>query len=1064
MDIHKEKHFEKEVLKHFCASGWVSSSDLVKGSSAHQGGSYDRDLALWPEDVLSWIQLTQPKMWAKLKASKNGQSEAALLKRLAECCDKDGSLSVLRHGFKDVGLKFDMCQFKPGHSMNPETVERYSQVILRVEQQVKYSVNKDNGNAIDLVFFVNGIPVATWELKTDFTQSVEDAKWQYKVDRPPKDLATNKEEPLLAFKRRSLVHFALSTDEAWMTTKLAGKSTYFLPFNLGHEEGAGNPPNPKGYKTSYLWEQVFEREALLDIVGRFVHLEQEEVKHPDTGKKSIKESMIFPRFHQWEAVCSLIDAAKAEGAGHRYLIQHSAGSGKTNSISWLSHQLASLHANNKKVFDSVIVITDRTVLDAQLQDAIYQFEHKQGVVRKIEDNGGIPKSAQLAEALSQNTPIIICTIQTFPFAMEAIVKDASAKGKSFAVVADEAHSSQTGGAAAKLKATLATDLTEVLSPERIKELEEDEDAELSADELMLIAMHGRAKAANISFFAFTATPKAKTLELFGRVPDAKQPAGEGNLPEPFHLYSMQQAIEEGFILDVLKNYTPYKMAFKLAHNGKDYSDAEVEKSTALKSLMKWVRLHPHNISQKVQVVVEHFKANIAWRLDGKAKAMIVVASRKEAVRWKVALDEYIKKQGYKNLAALVAFSGDVNDKDGTGLESVSETSTKLNPTLKGRDIRDAFDTDEFQILLVANKYQTGFDQPKLVAMYVDKVLSGVTAVQTLSRLNRTYPAAGKQDTFVLDFVNDPEEILASFKPYYRKAELLGISDPNLIHDLQTKLDEAQIYLGAEVDAFVSTYFSKSPTQAQLKSKIDPAVDRFQKKLKEAREAKPKDAQTIEELEVFRKDVGTFIRTYDFLSQIIDYADTDLEKRSIFFKHLLPHLHIKRENAVVDLQSVLMTHYNLRSLGQQRIQLGAASEDDEDGKLKPLTNVGGGQARDPQVELLSQLIQQMNTLFEGELTDADLLNYANHIRDKMLESKTLEAQAQANEKDQFGASPDFKTAMMDAVISAFENHKSMSEQVMSKDSVKEGLADLLLGMVYEGFKQKMVGSSGSQART
>ncbi len=1042
---HKEKTFEDEVMSELAKRGWV------EGKSTN----YDRQLGLYSDDVIEWIKQTQPKVWAKVKADRNGQAEASVLKRLADCLEKDGALSVLRHGFKDVGAKFDMCQFKPSHGLNPEIMERHGKVILRVVRQVKYSVNQNNENSIDLGFFVNGIPVATWELKTDFTQSIDDAVEQYCNNRPIRDPETNKTEPLLKFKRGALVHFAVSTAEVKMTTRLDGKSTYFLPFNLGDDEGAGNPVNPNGYRVSYLWERVFERSAFMDILGRFMHLSVED-RIDEKGKKYQTETMIFPRFHQWEAVSELVKAAGLEGAGHRYLIQHSAGSGKSNSIAWLAHQLSSLHAGDVKVFNSVIVITDRTVLDAQLQATIYQFEHKEGVVCKIEDKAGTkPKSEQLAAALKAKTPIIICTLQTFPFAMEAIAKDASAKGKKFAIIADEAHSSQSGGAANKLKSVLASDLDAVLTPERIQEIEDGGD--ISAEELMLVSMHGRSQSENLSYFAFTATPKAKTLEIFGRRPKPEEPLGPDNLPEPFHLYAMQQAIEEEFILDVLKNYVSYKMAFRLAHDGKDYSDDEVEKSSALKSLMRWVRLHPYNISQKIEVVVEHFRANVMWRLEGKAKSMVVVASRKEAVRWKLALDAYIKKKGYKDMAALVAFSGDVVDPE-SGFPTVNEKSEKLNAGLKNRDIREAFATESFQILIVANKFQVGFDQPKLVSMYVDKKLSGVAAVQTLSRLNRIFK--GKTDTFVLDFVNEPEEILESFKPYYRKAELADISDPNIIHDLQTKLDDEKIYLASEVDAFADVFLSKKGTQAQMQSKIAPAVDRFSKRLKLAKDATPKDGAEIDKLTLFRKDVGTFIRAYDFLSQIVNFADTDLEKRSIFLKHLLPMLRLDRDQVRVDLSAVLMTHYNLRNKGQSDIAL---TKDTADGKLSPLNEIGGGVAKDPAKEKLSEIIQTMNTLFEGELTEADLLNYANHIRDKMLESTLLAEQADANEIDQFGASPDFEKVMMKAVVDAFKSHKSMSEQVLKKDSVKEGLNELLLSMVYEGFKAKLGGGRGADAR-
>lgn len=1013
--LHTEIHFEQEVCAHLSTHGWLYSPDDT---------GYDRELALFPEDVIAWLSETQPKEWAKVKALHNGSSEQTVLKRLAEVMDKDGSLSVLRHGFKNVNARFDMCQFKPAQQMNPETLAWYGKVRVRVMRQVHYCLS--NQNSIDLVVFVNGIPVATLELKTDFTQSVQDAIGQYRYDRPVKDPATKREEPLLAFKRRSLVHFAVSTDEVWMTTKLEGKETRFLPFNLGNDGGKGNPPNPDGYRTSYLWERVLDRDAWLDILGRFVHLEKKQETLPD-GSVQEKQTLIFPRFHQWEAVTQLVATARAEGPGMKYLVQHSAGSGKTNSISWLSHQLASLHDEvDTKLFDSVIVITDRTVLDSQLQDAIYQFEHKHGVVVRITDEGG-SKSSQLVKALADRAPIIIVTIQTFPFVLDAIRDTVTLKGRRFAVIADEAHTSQTGSAAKKLK--------QVLTAERLAEIEDG--AEVDLEEILEAEMAGQVQPNTVSYFAFTATPKAKTLELFGR-------PGPDGLPAPFHVYSMQQAIEEGFILDVLKNYTPYKLAFKLAHDGQDYDDEQVDQNRALKSLMNWVRLHPHNIAQKVQVIVEHFRANVMWRLNGRAKAMVVTSSRKEAVRYKLAMDKYIKAQGYKDVAALVAFSGDVNDPE-SGPSPFNESN--MNPGLKGRDMREAFATDEYQVMLVANKFQTGFDQPLLVAMYVDKKLAGVSAVQTLSRLNRTYP--GKTDTFVLDFVNDPDEILAAFRTYFRTAQLAGVSDPNLIHDLQAKLDATGIYLPEEVDGFAEAYYRKG-TQKDLQARIGPAVERFRVRYTEAEQQKDKKA--IEALDLFRKDLGGFVRAYDFLSQIVDYGDSDLFKRSLFYKHLSPLIAEEVRHEAIDLSSVLMTHYNLRDLGKRKLGLGEPTE--EPTTLDPMTGIGSRLPQDPKQALLSEIVHQMNDLFEGEeLTDADRINYVNHIAGKMMESEVLAQQAAANQKAQFGDSPDFMNAFEDAVIAAYENHRSMSEQVMGKGHVKKAMAALLLDLVYQGFEDK-----------
>ena len=1007
MNLHKEIKFEEELVEHLTDHGWLEGDP----------SRYDRGLALYPEDLIGWLKDTQPKEWKKLTERHNGDTERLLLERAAKLMDRDGSLALLRHGFKDRNARFDLCQFKPSHSFNPETQTLYQKVRCRVVRQVHYS--RHNENSIDLVLFVNGIPLATLELKTDFTQSVHDAIRQYKKDRPPKDPKTRQDEPLLAFKRRALVHFAVSTDEVYMTTKLAGSRTEFLPFNLGHDQGAGNPVNPVGYRTSYLWERVLERGAWLDILGRFIHLEKKS-KEDETGRQVVKERLIFPRFHQWEVVNQLINTTQTEGTGHKYLIQHSAGSGKSNSIAWVAHRLASLHDDaDRKIFDSVIVVTDRNVLDKQLQDTIYQFEHKEGLVIPINDRE--VKSTQLVAALTDRKPIIIVTIQTFPFILEAIQSQVSLRERHFAVIADEAHSSQSGATAGMLK--------RVLTAEQIAEGEE-----VSAEELLVASMEARKQPQNVSFYAFTATPKAKTIELFGR------PGADGK-PEPFHVYSMQQAIEEGFILDVLKNYTPYRLAYRLAHDGKDYDDQEVDKSEGLKQLARWVRFHPHNISKKVAIIVEHFRERIIGHIDGHAKAMVVTSSRKEAVRYKLAMDKYIREQGYSELQTLVAFSGEVRDPE-SGPDAFSEQN--MNPDIKRQDIRDAFDTDAYRILIVANKYQTGFDQPLLTAMYVDKRLAGVTAVQTLSRLNRIYP--GKTDTFVLDFVNKPEEILAAFTPYYRTAELSDVSDPNIIHDLQSKLDAAHIYTASEVAIFAQAYFTPAGTQKQLQAYIAPAVDRFRDRLHQAHETN--DKTELDALTIFRKDLGSFVRAYEFLSQIFEYDDTDLEKRNVFFRHLQPWLKLGKQGQQLDLSTVELTHYRMNDLGKRQLKLG---EEGVEYKLTPLTEIGTAAPHEPEMAPFSELITQMNDLFAGELTDADLLTYARHITDKMLESGTLAKQAESNNKEQF-ALGDFSSVFMDTIIEGLDNYQSMAEQVLTKDQTRKGFERLVLDAVYQGFNQ------------
>lgn len=1018
MNLHKEIKFEEELVAHLVSHGWT------EGDPAR----YDRGLALYPDDLIGWLQETQPKEWAKLAAWHNGDTERLLLERVAKLMDKDGSLSLLRHGFKDRNARFDLCQFKPSHSFNPDTQARYQQVRCRVVRQVHYS--RHNENSIDMVLFVNGIPLATLELKTDFTQSIADAIRQYRTDRLPRDPQSRQEEPLLAFKRRALVHFAVSTDEVYMATRLAGSQTEFLPFNLGHDQGAGNPPNPNGYRTAYLWERVLERKAWLDILGRFVHLEQKS-KEDASGRTVTSERMIFPRYHQWEAVTTLLAAAQAEGAGHKYLIQHSAGSGKSNSIGWLAHRLATLHdSGDQKIFDSVIVVTDRTVLDKQLQETIYQFEHKQGLVVPITDQG--VKSTQLVEALTERKPIIIVTIQTFPFILEAIQSQVSLRQRRFAVIADEAHSSQTGATAGMLK--------RVLTAEQIAEGEE-----VSAEDMLVAAMQARKQPENISFFAFTATPKAKTIELFGR-------PGATGIPEAFHVYSMQQAIEEKFILDVLKNYTSYRLAYRLAHDGRDYDEQEVDKSEGLKQLARWVRFHPHNIDQKVAVVVEHFRERIAGYLGGHAKAMVVTASRKEAVRYKLAMDNYIRVQGYPGLQSLVAFSGEVHDRE-SGPDPFSEAN--MNPGIKGQEMREAFDTDLYQILIVANKFQTGFDQPLLTAMYVDKRLAGVTAVQTLSRLNRIYPPS-KTETYVLDFVNKPEEILAAFAPYYRTAELSDVSDPNIIHDLHSKLNAARIYTGSEVEAFALAYFTPSGTQKQLQAHIAPAVDRFRNRLASAQDAD--DKAELDALVIFRKDVGSFVRAYEFLSQIFEYEDTDLEKHNVFFKHLQPWLRMDSQSQPIDLSTVELTHYRLQDLGKRQLKLG---EDGPEYKLAPPTDIGTAAAHEPEMAQLSAVIAQMNELFAGELTEADLLTYARHITEKMLESDALSKQAAHNNKEQF-ALGDFSTVFTDTIIDGLDNYQSMAEQVLTKDQTRKGFERLVLDLVYRGFERMRGAESGPAA--
>ncbi len=1033
MNLHKEISFEDEICGYLAANDWL----CVEGDAA----LYDRARALFSPDLIAWVQATQAQAWETLVKNHGSGAEAMLLDRIRKQLDDRGTLDLLRHGVELIGLRhpITLAQFKPAMAMNPDIMARYAANRLRIVRQVRYS--SANENCIDLVLFLNGLPVATAELKTDFTQSVEDAIDQYRFDRHPRPKGQSA-EPLLNFPSGAAVHFAVSNSEVHMTTQLAGAETIFLPFNKGDHGAKGNPPNLHGHRTSYLWDEVWQRESWLEIIGRYLVTQRDE-------KKKINK-IIFPRYHQLDATRKLQAKVLEEGAGGKFLIQHSAGSGKTNTISWSAHFLADLHnAKDEKLFDTIIVISDRNVIDQQLQDALFDFQRTTGVVATIKSEGA-SKSGQLAEALAAGKKIVVCTIQTFPFALEEVRKLAATEGKRFAVIADEAHSSQTGEAAAKLR--------QVLSPEEIADL--GDGGEVSTEDILAAQMAARASDKGITYVAFTATPKAKTVEIFGRRPKSDQPAGPDNLPVAFHVYSMRQAIEEGFILDVLKNYTPYRLAFRLANDGKEWDDKEVERDAALKQIMRWVRLHPYNISQKVQIVVEHFRENIVPLLEGHAKAMVVLGSRVEAVRWQLAIDKYIKLKGYK-IATLVAFSGEVNDKE-SGPDAFTENNKTLNPNLKGRSIREAFKGADYQILLVANKFQTGFDEPLLCGMYVDRRLAGIQAVQTLSRLNRAHP--GKDTTYILDFVNSSEEILAAFKTFYETAELEDVTDLNLVYDLRAKLDGSGHYDDFEVNRVVAVEMNPKAKQGDLIAALEPVADRLLKRFKQAQEklrialAKD-DAKAAEEakgeinaLVLFKADLGAFQRMYSFLSQIFDYGNTAIEKRFVFYKRLLPLLEFGREREGIDLSKVILTHHSLKDQGKRQLILGEG----ESPKLQPLTEIGSGSVQEKEKARLEEIITKVNELFEGDLTDDDRLVYVNNvIKGKLLESRELVTQASNNTKAQFANSPTLSKEIMNAVMDALEAHTTMSKQAIDSEKVREGLKDVLLGpaQLYEALRAK-----------
>jgi type I restriction enzyme, R subunit len=1061
-DQASERIFQDDIIRQLLASGWLLGS----------ADKYDRALALYPEDALGFVQETQAAQWQKFCVNHPRDAEQKFLELVAaqlqkadpNATHKDsrtfGTLGVLRHELRDRNARFSLCQFRPEHDLNPDTLARYRQNRLRVVPELVYSPwaseahlletgSKARAWRIDLVLFVNGLPVATLELKSEFKQAVDRAIRQYRTTRLPVDPVAKKPEPLLTFKRGALVHFAVSQYEVHMATRLEGANTFFLPFNKGtHDGGAGNdvPEDVNRYATDYLWNEVLLPDNLLTILARYVHLQIED-KEDWEGRKYKKESMIFPRYHQWDVVNKLLNAARSEGPGHKYLIQHSAGSGKSNSIAWVAHQLSSLYTGNgQKQFHSVIVVTDRNVLDAQLQDTIYQFEHTDGVVGRINNKEGDgSKSEKLAAALEGAQPIIIVTIQTFPFVLKAIENSVSLKARCYAIIADEAHSSQSGATARQLKEVL------------MKEAGDDPEEEVDSDDIIAATVASRRASGNLSFFAFTATPKPKTLELFGRVPCPDEVASITNKPEAFHVYSMRQAIEEGFILDVLKNYTNYKVAYKLALKIQE-ADQEVESKRARVKLNRWVRLHEHNIAQKVMLIVEHFKDKVLGLLNGQAKAMVVTSSRKEAVRYKLCFDKYIAEKGYQKIHAMVAFSGEVAfaDKDPNVASLIGEkfTESNMNPNLKGRDMRKAFDSDDYQVMIVANKFQTGFDQPKLCAMYVDKKLAGVECVQTLSRLNRTYPNKAETGTFVLDFFNEPDDILSAFQPYYQTAELADVSDPNLIFTLHDKLRAACIFTWQEVEQFCAAFYMTNKSNAAIANICKPAVQRWQQRYKSAVEAfkqakmmferTKKTGDTVlitnadnclkecqkekDALDIFKKDLGTFVRFYEFMSQIVDYDDTGLEKLSLYARNLRPML---REALIdedeVDLDNVVLSHYRVAKIRQQDLLL---RENTGEYKLQPGEGLGSAKPQDRKEEFLSQIISRLNEIFvTDQLSDKDMVSYAYTIRDKVSENGIVMQQIKNNSAEQ-ALLGDFSKAVEDAMLDSSTAHQNQLLQLLS----------------------------------
>ena len=938
----RESHFEDDVVKYLVGTNKYIQKDT---------SSYDKDLCLIPEDIIAFIQETQPEQYKKLQDEYHGDTDRKIVENVAKSIAANKTIQVLREGaLKDRGVKLLLAFFKPNHNRTPEHFDKYSQNRITVIRQLKYS--NQNENALDLGIFVNGIPVITLELKNALTgQYLSQAIEQYKNDRDPK-------EKLFEF-QRCLVHFALSTESVAMATKLEGKSTYFLPFNKDLVN-----QNPSGFATAFLWEEVLTKDSLLDLIQNFVNIQENEEKfyNNTTGKLDIRKSkaLIFPRYHQRRAVNSMLADVRAKGAGQKYLIQHSAGSGKSNTISWLAHRLSDLYQNpsdRKSLFATTIVVTDRRVLDKQIQNNIRQFEQVPGAVAYIDEN----KSAQdLKSAIESGARIIVTTLQKFPVISESVSRFSD---RNFAVIIDEAHSSQAGESARHLRKALS-----------LEEAEKADTQEKSVDELIEDEIASKGDQKNISFFAFTATPKPKTIEIFGTVQsDGTKTA--------FDLYSMEQAIKEGFILDVLKNYMSWKRYYKLVKRS-EVEDKEYEKKKTVRLLSNYVDLQDHAIERKTRIMLEHFVSQTQKEIQGTARAMLVTKSRLHAVRYKRKFDEIMREMNLP-YEALVAFSGTVTDAE-TGADY---TMSSMNE-LEGRiSVPEALKLPKYRLLIVANMYQTGFDEPLLHTMFVDKKLGGTSTVQTLSRLNRT--KKGKDTTMVLDFENDPEKVQADFQVYYgsNEMELENQTDHNSVYDVLNKIETANLIFKNEVDAFAEIFFRKGDNKQLLQPILNTLVARYNE-LEEP------------EQDAFKSNANDFVRLYRFLSQIISFTDVDLEKYYVLLAALYKKLPYKRTVLPFGvLEDVELDSYKLQHNFTTSLVLEPAAN-----YMTGQKPAGASGHDEDDKELLTRIIKVLNDSFGVDLKEEDKLDFLK-MKDNVYQNQDLMSffnknNSKANIEDKF----------------------------------------------------------------
>ncbi|WIJ25777.1 type I restriction endonuclease subunit R [Devosia sp. RR2S18] len=969
--IHKEKTFQEHLV-----------SQLVTGEGYLRrvaSTNYDRSLAMDKDLVLRFIKETQPNAWERLAQHYASSADATFFKQLERSLKSRGLLDVLRKGIKIVpGIQFTLCNFRPASELEPRRVAEYRANILSVMDEVEYS--EKNGNRLDVVLFVNGLPLVTIEAKNLLTGSTfRNAEQQYRKDRAPAG------EPLLTFKRGALVHFAIDEDNASMTTRLQNGKTRFLPFNRGRDGGAGNSDIENEHRIAYLYQAgpwgdaTFSRAVLLDVIGQFMHLDV-------TGDK---ETMIFPRFQQLDAVRKLMAHAKANGAGNNYLIQHSAGSGKSNTIGWLAHHAINLHdALDAQVFHTAIIVTDRVVLDRQLQGTVAQFEQTSGVVKKIDGT-----SRQLKDAIARGARIIITTIQKF--STDHLKELSGQAGRTFAVIIDEAHSSQSGKSAQAMSDALTRD----------------EGTSDNIEDVIAEYQRARGPQPNISFFAFTATPRNVTLERFGI-------KGTDGLPHPFHLYSMRQAIEEGFILDVLQNYMTYKAYYQLEKAIED--DPELSGRQGQRKIARYASLHPTAIGQKVEIIVEHFRRHVMHALDGQAKAMIVTQSREHALRYYFGVKKYIDDQGYADLKALVAFSGEleIDGQKWTEAELNGFAETELPGRFDGFKPDGTPYVESYQILIVAEKYQTGFDQPKLCVMYVDRKLAGLQAVQTLSRLNRTM--TGKYITQILDFQNTIEDIQNAFRPYFQGAALESMSDPNQVYDLEGRLHRFGYLDKEEIERFAQTYFKREldgSDRPRLEGLVRAAVARFEADDDEGRQ------------EEFRQLLKSFNRFYAFIAQVMRLEDTDLEKLATYgewLSRLLPNRQIPPEIGITE--DMLRLH----AFRVEQKEDGVASLSPTDGEALPgISEFGAKPYTEDERRELSELVKSFNDRHGTNFSEADMLRFEQVNREILDEDLT--EMLRNNPPDVVYSA--FSQAFFQGAIRMFQRDNEMRNVVLSDPEIR-----------------------------